>query len=138
MAFTKGNNEGKATRFKKGESAKTAGKKGGEKSQKLKRERRTMREALEMLLSMRVSNEKMRDLLQKMGIESDDQTNDIAMLVGVMMKATKGDTQAAAFIRDTIGEKPMQNIALSGNVDGAVNINFQTVDEFIKEQQKKE
>ena len=44
-----------------------------------------------------------------------------AILIAQIQKAMKGDTKAAEYVRDTIGQKPSDNI----NVGGSINNPFE-------------
>ena len=93
MANEKNLEKGKATQFKKGEKAKESGKKGGVASGEARRERKTLKEELLLLLS-----------------EGDTQKKVSSALI---KKAQSGDVKAFIAIRDTIGEKPMEKIITS-------------------------
>ena len=84
------------TRFKTGKQQVEIARQGGIASGIAKREKRTMREIAEIILSKNVTTSD--------GIV----TGKYAVLAKVIDKALKGDLQAAAFIRDTIGEKPTE------------------------------
>ena len=84
------------TRFKTGSEQVEIARLGGFASGKAKREKRTMRELAEIILSKNVTTSD--------GVV----TGKYAVLAKVIDKALKGDLQAAAFIRDTIGEKPTE------------------------------
>ena len=84
------------TRFKTGSEQVEIARLGGFASGKAKREKRTMREIAEIILSKNVTTSD--------GVV----TGKYAVLAKVIDKALKGDLQAAAFIRDTIGEKPTE------------------------------
>ena len=77
------------------EEAKSRGKKGGIASGKARREKRTIRERLEQLLSMPAE-----------GIADFKGDNAEAMCAALMKKALSGDVPAFREIRDTVGEKP--------------------------------
>ena len=69
-------------------------KKGGIKSGESRRERKRLRELLELCLQL-----------------NDEETgfkNDYAMTVALIKKAVKGDVSAYLAIRDTLGEKPVE------------------------------
>ena len=91
--------KGKATQF--GANGDSTAKKAGEKSAETRAERKTMREAFLLLLS---------EPITKDGKPTGKNTQD-AMIAGVMKRAVAGDVRAAEFIRDTIGEKPVQKVA---------------------------
>ena len=84
------------TRFKTGKQQVEIARQGGIASGIAKREKRTMREIAEIILS--------KDVTTSDGVV----TGKYAVLAKVIDKALKGDLQAATFIRDTIGEKPTE------------------------------
>lgn len=84
------------TRFKTGKQQVDIARQGGIASGIAKREKRTMREIAEIILS--------KDVMTSDGVV----TGKYAVLAEVIKKALKGDLQAATFIRDTIGEKPTE------------------------------
>ena len=84
------------TRFKTGKQQVEIARQGGIASGIAKKEKRTMREIAEIILS--------KDVMTSDGVV----TGKYAVLAKVIDKALKGDLQAAAFIRDTIGEKPTE------------------------------
>ena len=84
------------TRFKTGSEQVEIARLGGFASGKAKREKRTMREIAEIILSKNVTTSD--------GIV----TVKYAVLAKVIDKALKGNLPAAEFIRDTIGEKPTE------------------------------
>lgn len=77
------------------EEARERGAKGGKKSGEKRRELKTMREMLNYLLS--------KDITNKQGEKA---TTLEAVMVAQIKEALKGNTRAAQFIRDTIGEMP--------------------------------
>lgn len=92
------------------EKAREIGRKGGIASGKAKKQRKNMKEALNMLLSLDVKSSKAREQLRQLGIEDEDMTNEMAMMVAMFTKAMKGDRGCAEFIRDTSGQKPKENL----------------------------
>lgn len=95
-------------------------KKGGIASGKARREKKLMRETLDVLLSMPLKNGKNADVesirnfaaLKGKNISVQD-----AILIAQVQKAMKGDTKAAEYVRDTIGQKPVENVNMSGEVN---------------------
>ena len=87
---------GANTRFKAGKKQAEIARQGAIASTAVRREKRTMREIAEIILSKNVTTSD--------GVV----TGKYAVLAKVIDKALKGDLQAAAFIRDTIGEKPTE------------------------------
>lgn len=76
--------------------------KAGKQSAKVRRAKKTMREAAQMILDLKAP-QNIAEQLKKMGIKSEDCVNQTAILIGIMQKALKGDVRAAEFFRDTIG-----------------------------------
>ena len=87
---------GANTRFKAGKKQAEIARQGAIASTAVRREKRTMREIAEIILS--------KDVMTSDGVV----TGKYAVLAKVIDKALKGDLQAATFIRDTIGEKPTE------------------------------
>ena len=83
---------GVATRFQSGNKAAKAGHAGGIASGASKRRWNTLREAFTFLMT------------------DDDR---ISMFDGLMRKARDGDVRAAEFLRDTMGEKPTDFLAVN-------------------------
>lgn len=92
------------TRFKTGKQQVDIARQGGIASGIAKREKRTMREIAEIILS--------KDVKTSDGVV----TGKYAVLAKVIDKALKGDLQAATFIRDTIGEKPTDKQVITGSL----------------------
>jgi hypothetical protein len=84
------------------EKAKEIGSIGGKKSAAAAKRRKTMREMLDYLLTQPAAKKKDVDTLE-------------AILVAAIKKAQKGNIKAMEFIRDTVGEKPVDR--LSGNIN---------------------
>ena len=101
--------------------AREQGRKGGKASAAKRAERKTFREGLLLLL-----NEPLKD---KTGQPTDKTTQD-AVIAGLVKRAIAGDVRAAEFIRDTIGEKPVQDVKVSTG-------DFSALDEAIKGMGKK-
>ncbi len=60
--------------------------------------RKTMREMLDYLLEKEITNQKTGEKV----------TTQEAMMTAVIAKAVKGDMRANEFVRDTVGEKPIE------------------------------
>ena len=101
------------------EEARKRGRNGGVASGKARREKKMMRETLEMLLSMPLNNKKMVDVdsIRSFGaLKGKNVSVQEAMMMAQVMKAIKGDTKAAEYVRDTIGQKPVENVELRGEI----------------------
>lgn len=114
MANEKNLEKGAATRFKSGEEAVNAGRKGGIASGESKRRTKTFREAMLALLDGVSGNEEQRKALEAFGLEPT--YRNIISLANVV-KAAGGDTTATVLVRDTVGEKPRDGLEI-GNLDG--------------------
>ena len=84
--------------------AREQGRKGGKASAAKRAERKTFREGLLLLL-----NEPLKD---KAGNPTTNTTQD-AIIAALVKRAANGDTRAFEMIRDTIGEKPVQDVKVS-------------------------
>lgn len=103
---------GEPFRFRSGEEAAKAGQKGGIASGEARRRKKAMRDTAKMLLDMQVPKaaKELKQKLAMMGIPEEDFTYQTAVMVGVINQAMKGNTKAAAFLRDTVGENPVHEL----------------------------
>ena len=100
--------------------ARAKGKAGGIASGKARRERKAMKETLEALLSMPLKNGKATDLdtIKNLAtLKGKNITVQEAIMLAQIQKAMKGDTRAAEFVRDSSGNKPKDDVVLSGNIN---------------------
>lgn len=89
--------------------ARQRGSLGGIASGKARRERKAMKETLETLLSMPLKNGQEADLDEIQSLAATKGKNisvQEAIMLAQIQKAMKGDTKAAEYVRDTIGQKP--------------------------------
>lgn len=91
--------------------------KGGIASGEARRKRKAMKENLELLLSLEVKDKKAKGFMKSLGIKDEDMDNQMAINVSLLGKALKGDIQAYKEIRDTIGEKPKEQVEIEGNIN---------------------
>lgn len=110
-----------------------AGRKGGIKSGETKRNKKAMKETLELLLSMPLKNKKLvepeqiKSFADLNGKNIDIQT---AILIAQIQKALKGSVTSAEFLRDTVGQRPEDIINLNTDAeDMNLNINISYGDE---------
>lgn len=99
--------------------AREKGTNGGIKSGEARRAKKTMKQMLDYLLEKEITNR-----------SGEKATTQEAITVSLINQALKGNVKAWEVIRDTIGEKPKQDINLNGGVE------IQKV--FIDEATKKE
>lgn len=84
--------------------------KAGRASGKARRQKRALRECLEVILNSPASDEELEALLKNAGIEN---TFDNAMSLSLIRKALSGDPKAFEVVRDTIGQKPIDKMQVS-------------------------
>lgn len=95
--------KGVATQYKSGEKAtREAGKKGGIKSGEAKRKKKSMREKMELLLSL-PADDTDADNLKALGISPDDIDNEMIIIKALFDKAATGDINAIREVRNILG-----------------------------------
>lgn len=92
------------------EKARELGRAGGLASGQARRQRRLMRETLNVLLTAPVEDATAAAKLEAAGLPADLQGG---MIYAVLRRALSGDVEAARFIRDSSGEKPTEAFNLS-------------------------
>ena len=100
------------TQFVSGQKAAENGRKGGIESGKTRR----LQGAIKRALQSRASSAELNELFEGFGIEEGSRDYATAIACAVVNKAAKGDLSAAGFVRDSIGEKPKDEISLDGGV----------------------
>ena len=100
-------------RFTAGDVARDAGRKGGLVAGAKKRERKTLREELLRLLEEKVP-----------GKDGSERPAQEAISTALMKQAMKGNIRAYEIIRDTIGEKPVENVNVISPDYSALNEAF--------------
>lgn len=80
-----------------------AGRKGGIKSGESKRRKKSLKEAAEKIMQMEPP-EKVVDSLRRAGFGDEETTYQMAMMLGQIQEAIKGNTRAANFIANIMGE----------------------------------
>lgn len=82
--------------------------KGGKRSGEVRRQRKTQREQLEMLLSLPLKNDKAKAKIQALGIDASEVDNQMAMNVAMynlILKGGKGAVQAYNSFVDLLGDR---------------------------------
>lgn len=82
------------------EEAKKNGAKGGQKSGEVRRQRKAMKEQMEMLLTLPFKQTKQLKFIKELGISEEEIDNQMALIVAMYGKALKGDVQAFNTIRE--------------------------------------
>ena len=109
-----------ATQFKAGREQTEIARKGGIASGKAKREKKAMRETLETLLSMTLTNDQIMDIESIQSVASLEGANitvQEAIMLAQIKRALTGDTKAAEYVRDTSGNKLKEAVEFSGAVN---------------------
>ena len=95
------------TREQHSEDSRRAGKASGE----ARRKKKAMKEAINMLLSLPLKDEKAKAYLEYLGFEEEDMDNQLGLVISMYKEAVaKGNVQAANWIRDTAGDKPVEKV----------------------------
>ena len=95
--------------------ARENGRKGGIASGETRRRKKTMREALDYLMSTQAPD-KIKAQLKNAGVEADDIDYQMAVLAAQMLQAVKGNTRAAVWLSEIMGER-VQNIKVDQKID---------------------
>lgn len=103
--------------------ARQRGANGGKASGKARRERKAMQELAKIILNTPVEGkpEELDDIEAMCFEDFPDKHLTVGerSLFAVAKKAQKGDIQALTFLRDTAGEKPVEKLEVSGDVEKA-------------------
>ena len=109
------------------EQAKINGIKGGKASGEARRKKKAMKEQMELLLSLPLSNKKIKDKLEEMGVDTSDIDNQMALMLSTFNKALRGDSACINIIREITGER-VQEIKINTGIDEKV----QKLDDLLK------
>lgn len=90
-------------KFEAGNEARKKGQKGGKRSGEVRAARKTMKEELLQLLAVKIPD-------KNTGKPVETQA---ALTLSLIEQALKGNTKAYEIIRDTIGEKPTENVNIT-------------------------
>ena len=85
-------------------------KKGGRRSGQVRAERKKFNELFNNYLDKKVSNEQIKKQMLQFGFTDKECTNKNAIVFAQYKEALKGSTQAFIAVRDTMGEKPIEQI----------------------------
>ena len=97
---------------------------GGLKSGETKRRKKSMREALEMLMYDVKLDELTQQRLEEQGIARGDMNHQMVITRSLIAKAEAGDVQAYNAICAMIGEKPADKLDVSADVTGEIRVVF--------------
>ena len=99
---------------------------GGKASGEARRRKKTMREALEMLMYDTELSETVKEMLRADGIDSKDMNHQMVITRSLIAKAESGDVQAYNAICAMIGEKPAEKMEMSGSQNHELTIKYIT------------
>ena len=91
------------------EEARIRGRNGGIRSGEVRRKKRNMKNAINLVLDMPILYPQVNDTLVTMGFNEEDLTNQVAIVVSMVKQALDGNVSAAAFLRDTSGRNSARN-----------------------------
>ncbi len=77
---------------------------------KKKRERKKFNELFNNYLDKKITNQQIKEQMKQFGFTDKECTNKNAMVFAQYKEALKGSTQAFVAVRDTIGEKPVEQV----------------------------
>ncbi len=83
---------------------------GGKKSVQVRRERKKFNELFNSYLDKKITNEQIKEQMKAFGFKDKECTNKNAIVFAQYKEALKGSTQAFIAVRDTMGEKPVEQI----------------------------
>jgi hypothetical protein len=92
---------------------------GGKASVEARRKRKTIKEQMELLLSLPLKDEKARKQLENLGIDPDNVDNQMAMVIAQWRTALKGGmagVNAFNSIQASVGEAPIDKKEITGNI----------------------
>lgn len=101
------------------ERAREIGKKGGQAYARNVKKRKALKEQMELLLTLPLTDERAKKQFESMGIDADNMDNQMAMVVKTYAQALKGNINAVNVIREIIGERVME-VNVNNNIDDKV------------------
>lgn len=88
---------------------------GGKRSQEVRKQKKTMRETLQMIMDLKVSNPHYQEVMKDYKIKSKDQTNQTALMMNLYERALNSKTlDELNEILEILGQKPTtQDVSVS-------------------------
>lgn len=84
--------------------------KGGKASAKKRQQNKTFKEIINKFLDGQVSDERLKQQMIDFGFADKEVSNKSCAVFALWKEAIKGNTKAFELLRDTIGEKPIEQI----------------------------
>lgn len=91
--------------------------KGGKASAKKRQQNKTFKEIINKFLDEQVSDERLKQQMIEFGFADKEVSNKSCVVFALWKEAIKGNTKAFELLRDTVGEKPQDEINISGEVN---------------------
>lgn len=88
---------------------------GAKASAESKKRKKNMKQAADLLLSLKVKDPKIIQKMTQAGIKKGDMNNQMALMLSMLFKALQGSTNAANFFMDVLDERPKQTNAINQN-----------------------
>nr|DAP15364.1 MAG TPA: hypothetical protein [Caudoviricetes sp.] len=104
------------------EEAKKRGSKGGKASVKAKRQRKQLKELFKSMLATSIPQEDLKEKIKTMGFKDEEENYNTLLGMTTLNEALKGNIKAVEMIRDTIGEKPKEEVAIEVNNNASKEI----------------
>ena len=86
-----------------------------------KRRKKLIKETIATILELPVKDKRVKDGLKRIGLTTEDMTQQSLMVLGVMKRAQNGDPYAATFIRDTLGQKEADKLEISKSTSEVIS-----------------
>lgn len=99
------------------EQAKAIQSKGGKASQEKQRKRKLMREQAELLLSLPLKDKAAKKKLEQMGVDAENQDNQMLIILQLWKRAAAGDLEATKLLIELMGEKAATQVSISGELN---------------------
>jgi hypothetical protein len=112
------------------EKRKEIARKGAYAAAAAKRRKKTMREALEMMLFKTELSEQTKQMLMAEGVkDADDFNHQMVITRSLIAKAESGDVQAYHAICSMIGEKPAEKVEVGGDLFSNIRVVDDTIED---------
>lgn len=92
------------------EEAKKRGSAGGKASAEARKKKKSIKETINLMLSMPIINDKTKKQMQQLGYADEDMINQTALVLAMYKKALNGDVNAFNTLSDRSGEVITQKI----------------------------
>lgn len=99
------------------EQAKAIQSKGGKASQEVRKKRKLMREQAELLLSLPLKDKAAKKKLREMGVDAENQDNQMLIVLQLWRRAAAGDLEAMKLLIELMGEKAATQVSISGELN---------------------